>query len=330
MLLLISIYFQIYNFMLYSFFSSHSMRIFQNTLSKVCFVLLVIFSSSVFYSTVYAQKKSDITEEEKQKARDKAAEVIIKKNLMEFSEAYSKLGETKDVKAVMEHMVKDVTSTLVTFNISDRGSVLNSDYEGFLSYLTKITRTEGLKINYAVKDVLRNEVKGAIGVIIYVVEYEITKDKEIWSKGTETVSMVFRNEKQTGDWKIAHYSVIGTEDERIKGVCSCELYKSSTGVNSGNYLVKTIVPSGKNYSTLVSNFEFIYENQGGQGGERTIRVGDNSYKWTQTGDIFRQKADGTQGELVAKSHPNDEVLAIMSILKYDVYSESCTNINLKR
>ena len=317
--------------MIYSFSSPHSMRIFQSTLSKLCFVLLVMFSFSLFYSTVYAQKNTTkISDEEKQKARDKAAEVIIKKNLMEFADAYSKLGDTKDVKAVMTHMAKDVTSTLVTFNISDRGSVLNSDYEGFLSYLTKITRTDGLKINYSVKEILKNEVKGVIGVIVYVVEYASTKDKEVWSKGTETVSMVFRNEKQTSDWKIAHYSVIGTEDERIKGVCSCELYKSSTGTNSGNYLVKTIVPSGKNYSTSVSNFEFLYENQGGQGGERTVRVADNVYKWTQTGDIFKQNEDGTQGELVAKSHPNDEVLAIMSILKNDVYSENCTNINLKR
>ncbi len=125
---------------------------------------------------MYAQKNTaKISEDEKQKARDKAAEVIVKKNLMEFAAAYSKLGETKDVKAVMEHMAKDVTSTLVTFNISDRGSVLNSDYEGFLSYLTKIVRTEGLKIDYAIKDILKNEVKGAIGVIIYVVEYEISK-----------------------------------------------------------------------------------------------------------------------------------------------------------
>lgn len=317
--------------MIYSFSSSHSMRIFRSTLSKVCLLLVLVFSSSLFYSTLYAQKNTTkISEDEKQKARDKAAEVIIKKNLMEFAEAYSKLGNTKNVKSVMEHMAKDVTSTLVTFNISGRGSVLNSDYEGFLSYLTKIVRTEGLKINYSVKEILKNEVKGDIGIIIYIVEYEITKDKDIWSKGTETVSMVFRNEKQTSDWKIAHYSVIGTEDERIKGICSCELYKSSTGVNSGNYLVKTIVPSGKNYSTLVNNFEFLYENQGGQDGERTIKVGDNVYKWTQTGDIFKENADGTQGDLVAKSHPNDEVLAIMSVLKYDVYSDNCTNINLKR
>ncbi len=307
------------------------MKILQNKLSKFCFILLLIFSFSLFYSSLYAQKNSTkIDEDEKQKARDKAAQVIIKKNLMEFADSYSKLGDTKDVKAVMEHMAKDVTSTLVTFNISDRGSVINSDYEGFLSYLTKIVRTEGLKINYSIKDVLKNDVKGAIGVIIYVVEYEIAKDKEIWSKGTETVSMVFRNEKRTGDWKIAHYSVIGTEDERIKGICSCELYKSSTGVNSGNYLVKTIVPSGKNYSTLVNNFEFMYQNQGGQDGERTVRVGDITYNWTQTGDIFKQNLDGTQGDLIAKSHPNDEVLAIMSILKYDIYSDNCTNINLKR
>ncbi|WP_291726054.1 nuclear transport factor 2 family protein [Bernardetia sp.] len=284
---------------------------------------------SLSYSTLYAQK-GKISEEEKQKARDKAAEVIIKKNLMEFAAAYSKLGETKDVKAVMQHMAKDVTSTLVTFNISDRGSVLNSDYEGFYSYLTKIVRTDGLKINYDVTEILRNDVRGSIGIIVYLVEYEITKNKEIWSKGTETVSMVFRNDKRTGEWKIAHYSVIGTEDERIKGVCSCELYKSSTGINSGNYLVKTIVPSGKNYSTMVSNFEFVYENPDGKGGKRTVRVGDNMYSWTQTGDIFRLADDGTQGDLVAKSHPNDEVLAIMSILKYDIYSENCTNINLKR
>ena len=317
--------------MIYLFSFPYSIRIVRNLFSKLLLALLLTFSYSIFSSASYAQKTtSKITEEEKQKARDKAAEVVIKKNLMEFAAAYSKLGDTKDVKAVMEHMAKDVTSTLVTFNISDRGSVLNSDYEGFLGYLTKIVRTEGLKINYSIKDVLRNEVKGSIGVIVYVVEYEITKDKETWSKGTETVSMVFRNEQSSNEWKIAHYSVIGTEDERIKGVCSCELYKSSTGVNSGNYLVKTIVPSGKNYSTLVSNFEFMYENQGGQSGERTIRVGDNMYEWAQTGEIFKQKADGTQGDLVAKSHPNDEVLAIMSVLKYDIYSQNCTNINLKR
>ncbi|AFM02991.1 hypothetical protein Fleli_0516 [Bernardetia litoralis DSM 6794] len=313
--------------MTYSSLSPYLTKIFQSKFLKACFVVLFLFSCSLFHSTLYAQKISDA---EKQKARDKAAQVIIKKNLMEFATAYSKLGETKDVKAVMEHMAKDVTSTLVTFNISDRGSVLNSNYEGFLSYLTKIVRTKGLKIDYSIKEVLKNEVKGTVGIIVYVVEYQIAKDKEVWSKGTETVSMVFGYEKQTGDWKIAHYSVIGTEDERIKGICSCELYKSSTGINSGNYLVKTIVPSGKNYSTLVNNFEFLYEIQDGKGGKRTVRVGDNIYSWTQTGDIFRQKEDGTQGELVAKSHPNDEVLAIMSILKYDIYSGNCTNINLKR
>jgi len=314
--------------LLFSPFSHYLTRIFQNNFAKVCSVLLIAFSLSSFYSTVYAQKNT--TEEDKQKATSKAAEAIIKNNLMEFAAAYSKLGNTKDVKSVMTHMAKDVSSTLVTFNISDRGSVINSDYEGFFSYLTKIVRTDGLKINYAVKEILKNEVKGAIGVIIYVVEYEITKDKETWSKGTETVSMVFRNEQQTGEWKIAHYSVIGTEDERIKGICSCELYKSSTGVNSGNYLVKTIVPSGKNYTTVVSNFEFLYQNQGGQTGERTVRVGDTTYIWLQTGDIFKQNADGTQGKLVIKSHPNDEVLVILSILKGDVYAENCTNITLKR
>lgn len=316
--------------MIYSFFFPYLKKGFSAISSKIFLLLLLSFSYSSFYSAVYAQKNTKITEEEKQKARDKAAEVIIKKNLMEFAAAYSKLGETQDVKAVMNHMAKDVTSTLVTFNISDRGSVLNSDYEGFYSYLNKIVRTKGLKINYDVKDILKNEVRGAIGVIVYTVEYEITKNNEIWSKGSETVSMVFRNDMRTGDWQIAHYSVIGTEDERIKGVCSCELYKSSTGVNSGNYLVKTIVPSGKNYSTMVSNFEFLYENPEGKGGERTIVVGDNSYRWTQTGDIFSLKEDGSQGDLIAKSHPNDEVLAIMSVLKYDIYSDNCTNINLKR
>lgn len=274
----------------------------------------------------YAQKKT--AEQLAQEKKEAATKVEIEKQLKAFAAAYSQLGKTKDVASVVQYMAPDVTSTLVTFNISDRGSVLNSDYNGFVDYLNKIVRTDGLKVDYNIKEILKNTVTGSIGIVIYVVEYSISKDAELWSKGTETVSMVFRQEKDNS-WKIAHYSVIGTEDERIKGVCSCELYKASSGVNTGNYMVKTVVPKGKNYSTLLSNFEFMYA-MDGNSKERLIIVGENTYQWEQSGEIYRQKRDGSKGDLVVKAHPNDEVLAIISILQSDIYVENCTKINVRR
>jgi hypothetical protein len=251
-------------------------------------------------------------------------EKALKQEFLDYLAAYDKVTETKDLKSVLQYVSPELSSTLVTYDVQDRVKVVNSDYNAFVEYLKKVIRNTDVTVNYQLKDVLKLYTAGNIGVVVANSEYEIIKDGGIWSKGMETNTFTFKRINRDAKWKLIHLTVIGVEDEKTKGACSCEIYRSSKGASAGSFVVKTTVPSGRSYNTLLNNFDIIYGKD-----ERTINVETNSYRWLRNGDIFLMKdpkAPSDQDKKIATAHPQDELDAILTILRTHLYSDNCISV----
>lgn len=250
------------------------------------------------------------------------AEDVLKKTLYDFTDTYSKYGKVKTGKEkVLAFVSKELSSTLVNYDVRDHVKITHSNYVGFSSYLDKIARAKDVVITYKVTDIIRTHVKGNIGVIVYVVESQVEKDGSLLNKGSETVTITFRKGKT--DWKIIHYTVIGIEDEKLKGACLCEFFSGSSDANSSHYVVKTTVPSGRQYSTTLNNFEFTRS-----AGDKLITVDKYTYHWTKNGEIFVEK--GKEKELIGKVTGVVEEDVIILIIKKHLYQSNCTQVKVKR
>jgi len=270
-----------------------------------CFALLLFTFLSLFPLFVNAQ-------DDEATAAEKADEETLKGILQNFTTAYGKLTETKEIGSVMKYFSRELTSTLVSYDVGDHVRVLHNSYQDFADYLKKVVRAPGLGITYDVKDVLRVQVKGEIGVVVYVVNYAITRDGEKWSSGTETVTMTFK--KQGSEWRIIHNTIIAVEDEKLKGTCSCEIYESGTG----DYVAKTTVPNGSQYSTALKNFDFTLE-----GDVQVITVEGQAFTWDKERNVFAKDSEEKIG--VA---PNKEDVVLL-IIKRKLYADTCTRIRVK-
>ncbi len=238
----------------------------------------------------------------------------LEKLTRDFATAYHKVTTTKDKNSVLKYLDPKLTSLLINTNILDKVSNLRSDYNGFDQYLTQIISTEGMKINYVVKDISRSYVSGNTGVVVYSVAFENIRDKEIWVKGNETVTMVFR--KTDDDWKVIHYTVVGFEDEKFKGPCFCELFASTA-----NFVAKTTIPQGKGYSTENLMFSFtIMDNK------QFILLDQRPFLWESNGNVWEMsdKNEPKRKLGVASERPE----AVYTIVK-DLFKEPCASFKVK-
>lgn len=247
------------------------------------------------------------------RGQDDAA--TIRNSVYAFAEAYSNLTKTRDKESVLRFFSKDLTSNMFYFGINGKARVENSDFPGFNAYLDKVLRSEGLTISYKVADVLRNQVNGNVATITYVVNYEIKEDNGIWVKGNETVSMAFKKIKD--EWKAVHFSVMGMEDEKLKGTCICEFF--TTRDDDGELVVKTIVPAGKSYTTEFNNFKFKNID-----GNKAIRSGEYMYKWMAGGQLVQLNQEGEVINELGKAENKKE--AVLSIIRNSIYADNCARI----
>ncbi len=291
------------------------------TIKLISLWIFLLFAPLMLHAQGNTAKGTKGKEKEPELSADDKA---LKEEFMNYLASYDKITETKDIKSVMQFVSPELSSTLVTYDVQDRVKVINNDYNAFVEYLKKVVRNTDVTVNYKLKDILKLYTSGNIGVIVANSEYEILKDGGIWSKGAETNTFTFKRINRDSKWKLIHLTVIGVEDEKTKGTCSCEIYRSSKGANAGSFVVKTTVPSGRTYNTLLNNFEIIYGKD-----DRTINVEANSYKWHRNGDIFLMKDPklaSEQDKKIATAHPQDEVDAILTILKNHLYSEHCVSV----
>ncbi|TAF31389.1 MAG: hypothetical protein EAZ57_11745 [Cytophagales bacterium] len=275
-------------------------------------LLFLVFSATAIAQTAKTGVTAPNPEEEK-----------IKTTIKEFAAAYSSIHTTKDRAAVMKHVSKEVSSTLIDYDIRDRVRVMQSNYDGFNSYLERVIK-DSMTTNYVISSFLRTVVKDNFGVAVCIADYNTTKDKAIWSKGTETVT--FSLHKVDNVWKIINYAVVDIEDIKQRGSCVCELFKSNIDATVGHYVVKTTVPSGKAYTTTMTNFEFAKNPS-----NRLITVDNVVFKWLPNGELWLLKDGKTEAGAtkIGKAHPEDEFDVIMTLIKSHLFVGNCATTVIK-
>jgi hypothetical protein len=272
------------------------MNVLEKTFKSVLIILLMLASANTF-----AQKP----------------EAEIEKFIKDYAEAYENITKTRDKELVLSYVSKDLFSTIIKSNVVDNFGLIQSSYADFDSYLDQILHTDGMEINYSVKNILRSKVRGKTGVVVAEIDVQVASRGEIWNKGTEITTFTLKQFKS--GWKILNFNVVSLEEEQNKGTCLIEVFKA----NTGNYMVKTIVPKGENYQHAINNFEFNPGN-----GVYYISVdGENSYSWLRDGPITKL-AQGNQPENVIGA-AIDEYQAVLNIVKLDLYSSNCLNFRTK-
>lgn len=244
-------------------------------------------------------------------------EAEIEQFIKDYAKAYENITKTRDKQSVLKYVSKDLFSTIIKSNVVDNFGLIQSTYADFDGYLEQILRTDGMDVNYEVKDILRSRVRGRTGVVLCEIAVQVSSRGEIWNKGTELTTFTLKQFKD--GWKILNFNVVSLEEEQNKGTCLTEVFKASTG----NYMVKTIVPKGNTYATNLDNFEF----NPGSGIIYISLDGENSYSWLRDGPITKL-ASGTQPEKVI-GPAIDEYEAVLNIVKLDLYSENCLNFRNK-
>lgn len=263
---------------------------------------LLLFTTLFLVNGLFAQTKA--TDEAK----------VLEKITREYAKAYDKVTTTKDKTSVLKYLDPKLSSILLRTTIRDKVSYLRSDFDGFDKYLTQIIATPSMKINYNITDISKSYVNGNTGMVVYSVGYENIRDGEIWVKGSETVTLVFR--KMEKEWKIIHYTVVGFEDEKFKGPCLCELFASTA-----NFVAKTTIPQGKGYSTENLTFSFtVMDNK------QIILLNQKPYLWESNGNVWEldDKNEPSRKLGIASERPE----AVYNIVK-DVFKEPCASFKVK-
>lgn len=270
--------------------------------SKSIQAILLFVCSLFVFQTSFAQKP----------------EAEIEKFIKDYAKAYENIAKSRDKQSVLNYVSKDLFSTIIKSNVVDNFGLIQSSYAEFDSYLEQILRTDGMEVNYDVKEILRSKVRGKSGVVVCEIQVQVSSRGETWNKGTELTTFVLKNFKS--GWKILNFNVVSLEEEQNKGTCMTEVFKASTG----NYMVKTVVPKGDTYQSNVNNFEF----NPGNGIVYISLDGENSYSWFKDGPITKL-AQGNQPEKVIGAAV-DEYETVLNIVKLDLYESNCLNFKSKK
>ncbi|MDX1907214.1 MAG: nuclear transport factor 2 family protein [Bacteroidia bacterium] len=276
------------------------MKRFSFGLKPVLAVLLLCFT----FTQGYAQTEAEIKKE-------------LETFLNSFAQDYANLPKTRNKQAVLRHFSPEALSSLYIFNISGKARVTQSDYAGFEAYLDNVIRSVGIYIGYEIVELHVTHATSSIAVLTYKVNYETKEEDGIWVKGNETVTMAL--EKRAGQWVVVNYTIVQVEDEKLKGVCLCEIFSAATP-EDGEVVVKTTIPSGRSYSNKFDNFEFKTV-----GSDQLIRVGDYAFKRLASG-IVLAVVDGEEIQLGVSANKRETVLTIIE--KY-LYRDSCTRLKVK-
>jgi hypothetical protein len=245
-------------------------------------------------------------------------EAEIERFIRDYAKAYENITKSRDKQSVLKFVSKDLFSTIIKSNVVDNFGLIQSTYADFDAYLEQLIRTEGMQVDYSIKDILRSKVRGRTGVVVAEMEIQVSSKGEVWNKGTEITTFTLKQFRN--GWKILNFNVVSLEEQQNKGTCLTELFKASTG----NYMVKTIVPKGETYQTNVNTFEF----KPGNGVIFISLDGETSYSWLRDGPITKM-AQGNQTQQVV-GPAIDEYDAVLTIIKMDLYDDNCTDFKNKR
>lgn len=256
-----------------------------------------------------------------QNANTEETEKLLDGYVRDFAKAYANLPESKDKSSVLKYFSKRMQSTIFYFSVSDNVRMSNSGFDGFSGYLNQLMTTEGMEIDYEVSEVLQNYVNEDVATVVAVVKYELQQADGFHVKGQETVTFAWK--KIGGEWQIVHFTVMGTEDQKLRGTCLCEIFSSS----GDEYVVRTTVPNGRSYTTGFSEFE---TRKAGEDIFIKVKSDNAVFKLTKDGEVWHQ--DGTSNAIdkvneVSRIGKAGGVKgAILLVIKHHIYPGNCTSI----
>jgi ketosteroid isomerase-like protein len=246
-------------------------------------------------------------------AQGKNEEGNLKNIAQAFIETYGRFTQNKDKQSVLNFMSEKVTAMLVNTNIQGTVQPFTGDYAGLIAYMDKLLSVDDVTLEYKLTKIARVAVVGEIGTVLYDAEYKIEKDGNYWSKGFETVYLVFK--KENNNWKIIHYTTLTMEDEKLRGDCYCEFFISS----AKGYIARTIIPSGKNYDAKLNTFLF---------NESLITVDSKEYEWRDKKAVYVKGSSTANEGLLGDAKTEEEAIAV--ILKQAIYTANCAEIKIRK
>ncbi|MEZ4687637.1 MAG: hypothetical protein R3B47_16710 [Bacteroidia bacterium] len=247
-------------------------------------------------------------------------EELLKQYVREFCSSYSKLPETKDPSSVLQHVAKTARSAIFYFGMADNIRNFTSSYDGFAKYMEHVANNEEMSIRYEVADFLDVRIDSNVATTVFTVHYELQESGGFHAKGTEIVNFAWKKQ-DSGDWKIVYFTVMGIEDEKLRGTCLCEIFSS----RGQDFVVRTTVPNGRSYENGFHEFSTIKVGQ-----DTYLKAPDNVFfKLTATGEVW-ELAPGEKpanAEMVKRLGRAGEVKgAILLIVKSHIYPDNCTSI----
>ncbi|TAH20537.1 MAG: hypothetical protein EAZ08_05575 [Cytophagales bacterium] len=290
----------------------------KNVFFSILFILLFLASKGIAQNKKQGKATDKTVEQKVEKTKEQEEEEELAKIAKSFVETYTKFSQTKDKKSILDFMSEKVSAMLVNTNVQGTVQPFTSDYAGLITYLDKLIDSEDVALDYTLSKIARVAVVGEIGTVFYDAEYKIQRDGSYWSKGFETVYLVFKKEK--GFWKIIHYTTLTIEDEKLRGDCYCEFFTSA----GKGYIARTTIPSGKSYEAKLNTFSFV---------ENIITVDGKVFEWKNKTEVYGKGAKNTTGvpaedSLLGVAKTEEEVIAL--ILKASLYTTNCANIKIRK
>ncbi|MFK7970592.1 MAG: hypothetical protein AB8F95_09500 [Bacteroidia bacterium] len=280
-----------------------------------------LFRLTVVFTLLSAFSLSQLTA---QNLGQNDTESMLKQYVNEFCTAYSNLPETKDPSTVMRHISKNAKSAIFYFSMAEKVRNFTSSYDGFAKYMDHVAKSEGMTVSYKVKDFLRVRVDSNIATTVFEVDYELEEEGGFHAKGSEIVNFAWKKQK-SGDWQIVYFTVMGIEDEKLRGTCLCEIF----GSRGQDFVVRTTVPNGRSYDNGFHEFE-----TNKIGSDTYLKAPDGTFfKLTATGEVWELAPDTkpTQAEMVKRLGRAKEVKgAILMIVKSHIYPDRCTKIEYSK
>ena len=210
---------------------------------------------------------------------NKASADSLRDITKQFLKAYSELSAKRDPETILSFMAKDLSSLLVNANIGSNTQTLKSNYKGLQFYLKKLISAADnkLQLKYDLKEIVKAETNGNLGLVVYLAGYAILKEQQEWSEGQEVVTLVFQ--RLNNEWKIIHYTTTTLENEKHVGECYCEFYED---IKTNTYETVTTIPAGKNYYQNKHKIEFLKTPEG-----RRVKLNNEQvYRWELNSEIW--------------------------------------------
>ncbi len=238
-----------------------------------------------------------------------------------FVKSYSNIQKSKDKQSVLQYLAKEVKATFILFDIANNSSIKYTNIKSFETHLEDLITSDEIELKYHVTEILREYIQTKFAVISYVVQFEIFKHGSLWSRGNETITLTYG--KINGEWKIAQYTFVSIEDEKLRGSCVCEAFKGKGGEQ---FVTKMAIPTGRSYVTNMTDFKFTDE----KNGDKIIKAGKGIYRWNKDGEVWLKNFDQSGTELnetrLGEAADKKDVLKV--ILGKHLFVENCVDLKL--